>query len=110
MTDPNDILELAERNHRTLHTLARSLGVEDELTDDVTPRGDLSPDEKAKYFGFDAGEKSKWAVADDDERAAGLIIQNSENLQRLASAVGADDDVSTRGASAGEKAAFFGTK
>lgn len=107
MTDTTDILEIAEQNHRNLEALAAELDAEDRLDDTVAPRGDMTADDRAKYLGLDAGESAMQAALDDDERAARLLVQNAENLQRLLDAAGVDSDEIAGEESGHDKAVKF---
>ena len=115
MTDYDDLLDLAEQNHRNITTLADYHDASDHLVTDVSPRGETETSERVKYLGLDS-DFDKSAASDDEamsdrRRATRLLIQNAENLQRLADATGSEKSKShTTGETRAKAAAFFGVK
>ena len=79
MTDPDNLLNLAEQTHRNIERLAALHDADDRLVDDVSPREELAP-----------GEAMVHTEMCDERRATLLLLQNAKNIRRILSATGVD--------------------
>ena len=97
----NELLEIVEQDYRNIKALAREIGAEDALTDEVRPRESTDSADRVKFFTGVTGGAEKTKDLSEQDRAVALIRQNNQNLQKLAQEAGAevarsDDEEETR--------------